>query len=144
VSPHQLKATLGRINPEYAGLAQQDAHELIELLLDKLHEDLNRVKKKPYTEKVEWDGVAPECEVAEQSWATHGRREDSVVRDLMGSLMRYQLTCADCGKVSLSFEYHTTLQVRSVYSTVCPRSLAVANVEMRQLLSFHARWPFLG
>jgi ubiquitin carboxyl-terminal hydrolase 4/11/15 len=123
VSPHQLKATLGRINPEYAGLTQQDAHELIELLLDKLHEDLNRVKKKPYTEKVEWDGAAPESEVAEQSWATHGRREDSVVRDLMGSLMRYQLTCADCGKVSLSFEYHTTLQVLCGLC-VCARSFA--------------------
>lgn len=112
VSPHLLKATLGRINSEYAGLAQQDAHELIELLLDKLHEDLNRVKKKPYTEKIEWDGKTPEREVAKEAWLTHGKREDSAVRDLMGSLMRYQLTCPDCHKVSLSFEYHTTLQVR--------------------------------
>jgi hypothetical protein len=111
VSPHQLKATLGRINSEYAGLAQQDAHELIELLLDKLHEDLNRVRKKPYTERVESDGTQDERRVAEEAWATHGRREDSLVRDLLGSLMRYQLTCASCGKVSLSFEYHTTLQV---------------------------------
>ncbi len=112
VSPHLLKATLGRINSEYAGLAQQDAHELIELLLDKLHEDLNRVKKKPYTEKIEWDGKTSEREVAKEAWLTHGKREDSAVRDLMGSMMRYQLTCPDCHKVSLSFEYHTTLQVR--------------------------------
>lgn len=111
VSPHQLKATLGRINSEYAGLAQQDAHELIEMLLDKLHEDLNRVRKKPYTERVESDGTQDERRVAEEAWATHGRREDSLVRDLLGSLMRYQLTCGSCGRVSLSFEYHTTLQV---------------------------------
>ena len=55
--------------------------------------------------------MAQERAVAKESWLTHGLREDSVVRDLMGSLMRYQLTCPDCGKVSLSFEYHTTLQV---------------------------------
>lgn len=117
LSPHLLKATLGRINSEYAGLAQQDAHELIELLLDKLHEDLNRVRKKPYTEKIEWDGKKDEKVVAEESWAIHGLREDSVIRDLMGSLMRYQLTCVSCGRVSLSFEYHTTIQVLN-HSTI--------------------------
>ena len=100
------------MNSEYAGLAQQDAHELIEYLLDKLHEDLNRVKKKPYTERVEGDGDSDERKVAEEAWATHGRREDSVVRDVMGSLMRYQLVCPDCNKLSLSYEFHTTLQVR--------------------------------
>lgn len=33
---------LGSVREEYRGFAQQDAHEVIELLLDKFHEDLNR------------------------------------------------------------------------------------------------------
>jgi hypothetical protein len=114
ISPHQLKTTLGRINYEYAGMMQQDAHELIELMLDKLHEDLNRVLKKPYTEKVEGDGSEEE-RVSAEAWRVHGLREDSAVRDLMGSLMRYQLTCTQCGKVSVSYEYHTTMQVHLIF-----------------------------
>jgi len=111
VSIHELKATIGRINNEYAGLAQQDAHELIELLLDKLHEDLNRVSIKPYTERLEGDG-SNDHEIAKATWTLHSKREDSIIRDLMGGLMRSQLTCPDCKKVSVSYEYHTTHQVK--------------------------------
>lgn len=110
VSPLQLKTTLGKIHSEYAGLAQQDAHELIELLLDKLHEDVNRVHSKPYTTKIEGDG-SNDAAVSAASWSSQGKREDSMIRDQMGSLMRSQLTCPSCGKVSVSYEYHNTLQV---------------------------------
>ena len=37
-------------------LAQQDAQEFMSFFLDRLHEDLNRVKKKPTTEPVEGKG----------------------------------------------------------------------------------------
>lgn len=110
VSPHPLKQVLGQLNPEYAGLAQQDAHEVIELLLDKLHEDVNRVQVKPYTEKVEGN-ASDDAKVAREAWLRHALREDSEVKNLFGSLMRSQLNCPDCGKTSVSFEYHNTVQV---------------------------------
>ena len=50
-------------------------------------------------------------EIAKATWALHAKREDSIIRDLMGSLMRSQLTCPDCKKVSVSYEYHSTHQV---------------------------------
>ncbi len=34
--------------PQFSGYQQQDSQELLAFLLDGLHEDLNRVKKKPY------------------------------------------------------------------------------------------------
>lgn len=114
VSPLQLKVALGQLNREYAGLAQQDAHELINFLLDKLHEDFNRVKKKPYTLKVDGDGTN-DAKIASETWNLHSLREDSIIRDSLGSLMRSQLTCSACVKVSVSFEYHTTLQVFVIY-----------------------------
>ena len=58
---------VGRFAPQFSGYQQQDSHELLAFLLDGLHEDLNRVKKKPYVEipdhggrpdkvsKVAWD-----------------------------------------------------------------------------------------
>jgi ubiquitin C-terminal hydrolase len=83
---------------------------VIELLLDKLHEDLNRVKTKPYTIKAEGDGSNDE-EIANETWLKHTKRENSAIKDMFGFLMKSKLTCPDCGKVSVSFEYHNTLQI---------------------------------
>ena len=38
---------------QFTGFAQHDAQEFLAFLLDGLHEDLNRIKKKPYTQTVE-------------------------------------------------------------------------------------------
>ena len=44
------QVAVGRFAPQFSGYQQQDSHELLAFLLDGLHEDLNRVKKKPYVE----------------------------------------------------------------------------------------------
>ena len=48
VAPRQFKMQVGRFAPQFSGYQQQDSQELLAFLLDGLHEDLNRVKKKPY------------------------------------------------------------------------------------------------
>ena len=45
--PARLKKQIGKLNETFAGFAQQDSQELLRFLLDGLHEDLNRVRKKP-------------------------------------------------------------------------------------------------
>ena len=40
--------SLAQFNQTFSGYAQQDSQELVSSLLDALHEDSNRVKKKPY------------------------------------------------------------------------------------------------
>lgn len=45
---HPLQTQVGRFAPQFSGYQQQDSQELLAFLLDGLHEDLNRVKKKPY------------------------------------------------------------------------------------------------
>lgn len=54
--------------------------ELLAFLLDGLHEDLNRVKKKPYIEAKDSDG-RPDDEVAEECWSYHRARNDSIIVD---------------------------------------------------------------
>jgi ubiquitin carboxyl-terminal hydrolase 4/11/15 len=41
---------VGRFAPQFSGYQQHDSQELLTFLLDGLHEDLNRIKKKPYIE----------------------------------------------------------------------------------------------
>lgn len=47
---------IGQFAPRFNGYAQHDSQELLAFLLDGLHEDLNRIHKKPYIEEKESDG----------------------------------------------------------------------------------------
>lgn len=55
--------------------------ELLAFLLDGLHEDLNRVKSKPYIEAKDAEG-RPDEEVADEYWANHLARNNSVIVDV--------------------------------------------------------------
>lgn len=52
--PHQTQ--VGRFAPQFSGYQQQDSHELLAFLLDGLHEDLNRIRKKPYIQLKDANG----------------------------------------------------------------------------------------
>src|SRR6478752_1923257 len=54
VHPREFKHVIGKFAPSFAGYGQQDTQELLAFLLDGLHEDLNRIQKKPYVEKPGW------------------------------------------------------------------------------------------
>lgn len=64
------------LNPKISSL-----QELLAFLLDGLHEDLNRVKKKPYIEAKDSDG-RPDEEVADEAWEMHKARNDSIIVDV--------------------------------------------------------------
>lgn len=46
-----------------------------------MHEDLNRVKQKPYIEMKDSDG-RPDEEVANECWINHKARNDSLIVDV--------------------------------------------------------------
>ena len=47
---------MGRFAPQFSGYQQQDSQEVMAFVLDGLHEDLNRIHKKPYIELNDADG----------------------------------------------------------------------------------------
>jgi ubiquitin C-terminal hydrolase len=47
-------------NPQFRGADHQDSQEFLNYFLDKLHEDLNKVKVKPYVESIESNGQPDE------------------------------------------------------------------------------------
>lgn len=51
-----LQAIVASKASQFTGYAQHDAQEFMAFLLDGLHEDLNRIQNKPYTETVDSDG----------------------------------------------------------------------------------------
>lgn len=48
---------MGKFAPQFSGYQQQDSQELMAFLLDGLHEDLNRIRKKPYIELKDSGGM---------------------------------------------------------------------------------------
>ena len=66
-APYDLKRVLGKRVARFSGYGQQDACELLNYLLDLIHEDLNRVKKKPYVEMPDSDG-RPDYELSDLFW----------------------------------------------------------------------------
>ncbi|KAL8440392.1 hypothetical protein Efla_000280 [Eimeria flavescens] len=104
-APRELKWAVGEVREEFLGFAQQDSQELLAFLLDGLHEDLNRVRKKPYYEdKIEGAAGASDSVTALRSWQRHKEIHDSVVVDLFQGQYRSQLVCPQCRRLSVTFD----------------------------------------
>ncbi|ESO00675.1 hypothetical protein HELRODRAFT_101065 [Helobdella robusta] len=102
-APRQFKVAVGRFKPEFSGYQQQDSQELMAFLLDGLHEDLNRIRKKPYIETKEADN-RPDAEVADETWQNYIKRNDSIIVDTFHGLLKSTLVCPECQKVSIKFD----------------------------------------
>jgi ubiquitin carboxyl-terminal hydrolase 4/11/15 len=86
-SPKNFKNALGRANSLFSGYGQQDSQEFVSWLVDALHEDLNRIEKKPYRENPDSDDNTfrdPEAirKLGEVYRDNHKARNDSVSMDL--------------------------------------------------------------
>uniref|UniRef100_A0A674MNI1 Ubiquitin carboxyl-terminal hydrolase n=1 Tax=Takifugu rubripes TaxID=31033 RepID=A0A674MNI1_TAKRU len=103
VAPRSFKTQVGRFAPQFSGYQQQDSQELLAFLLDGLHEDLNRVKKKPYLALRDAEGRPDEI-VAKEAWTNHRLRNDSIIVDIFHGLFKSTLVCPECSKVSVTFD----------------------------------------
>ncbi|CAI0441841.1 unnamed protein product [Linum tenue] len=103
IAPRAFKGKLALFAPQFSGYNQHDSQELLAFLLDGLHEDLNRVKRKPYIEMKDRSGH-PDEEVADESWQYHKARNDSVIVDVCQGQYKSTLVCPDCSKVSVTFD----------------------------------------
>ncbi|KAI4303595.1 hypothetical protein MLD38_039204 [Melastoma candidum] len=103
VAPRAFKGKLARFAPQFSGYNQHDSQELLAFLLDGLHEDLNRVKQKPYLEAKDSNG-RPDKEVADESWRYHRARNDSIIVDVCQGQYKSTLVCPVCGKISITFD----------------------------------------
>ncbi|KAH7836981.1 hypothetical protein Vadar_008145 [Vaccinium darrowii] len=130
VAPRPFKAKLARFAPQFSGYSQHDSQELLAFLLDGLHEDLNRVKHKPYVKSRDADG-RPDEEVADEYWANHISRNDSIIVDVCQGQYKSTLVCPACNKISVTFDpfmylslplQSTTTRIMSVTVFTCDGS----------------------
>lgn len=102
-APHDLKRTLGSKISRFSGYGQQDSAELVNYVLDLLHEDLNRITKKPYIELQDKPN-RPDHEIAGEYWDGFQARNRSIIVDLMFGQLKSTVTCLTCQNVYLAFD----------------------------------------
>ncbi|TPX40798.1 hypothetical protein SeLEV6574_g06400 [Synchytrium endobioticum] len=108
--PREFRAVLQKYAGErFDDFQHHDSHEFLAFLLDCLHEDVNKVKKKPYIELLEFPETTPDVQIAEEFWDAHTKRNDSIVVNLFHGMYKSKVTCLDCGVASTKFDVHQEL-----------------------------------
>ncbi|OMJ81529.1 hypothetical protein SteCoe_17996 [Stentor coeruleus] len=102
-APWKLKRIISNYAPQFVGYQQHDSQELLGFILDRIHEDLNQVKKKPYFEDNDIIGKNDE-ELSRESWRRHSLRNQSIIVDLMHGQYKSSLLCPLCKKYSYTFD----------------------------------------
>lgn len=106
-SPEKFKEYISSKMNKFEGNAQEDSVEFMEIFLDLLHEDLNRVDR---TKKIIVDPLPKEedkmtdNELADAMWKRHLKFNDSLIVDFFHGQLKSHLTCSVCAKNSLTFD----------------------------------------
>lgn len=77
-----IQTQVGRFAPQFSGYQQQDSHELLAFLLDGLHEDLNRIRKKPYIQLKDANGRPDKVRPAAHEWIDKSKKRKKEKKDL--------------------------------------------------------------
>lgn len=142
-APNHFKTVIGHCNAMFSSYSQQDSQEFLAFLLDGLHEDLNRIKQKPYVEKpsLSKDDNINDFSVieslAKKTWDAHLLRNDSIITDLFVGMYKSTLQCLECNTTSITFDPYNDitlpLPVNQMWSSkvrIFPQNLPPCIVEV--------------
>ena len=111
INPEPFINTFKGLKKQFAGRRQQDAQEFLSVLLDQLHEDLNRITDKPYIELLEKQQDEDDLTASKRWWDLHKKREDSIIIDLFNGQFKSETICQVCGKSSITYDPFLSLCV---------------------------------
>jgi ubiquitin carboxyl-terminal hydrolase 2/21 len=110
ITPSELKIAVSRVAPQFGGYGQQDAQEFLRFLLDGLHEELNRIFKKPPYKEMNF-GTLSLDEQSEKWWQYNMARDDSIITDLFTGQLMNTISCLACKHESYAFDNFMDLSV---------------------------------
>jgi ubiquitin carboxyl-terminal hydrolase 2/21 len=110
VTPSDLKQAVSRTVSEFRGYGQQDAQEFMRFLLDRMHDELNRVPVKPQYKEMKFETLT--LEKQSEGWFKYFReRDDSIMTDLFEGQLINRLKCLSCGYETYAFDNFMDLSV---------------------------------
>ena len=104
--PLQFKQAFGKMYQAFNDFRQQDTQEFISYLLDSLHEDLNKVLKKPYIQTKDIPNNLTDDEIFKIKKDLYLCRNQSFIADLMYGFYKSTVFCpnVECRNINKSFE----------------------------------------
>ena len=111
INPSYFKKIFAHFVSKFSGYSQQDSNEFLIFLLDKIHEDLNSISKKPYIEIEEKGKDESDEDASKRWWEKHLLRENSIIVDLFHGQFKSTITCNYCERVAVSFDSYMFLSL---------------------------------
>ncbi|KAI6821185.1 cysteine proteinase [Hortaea werneckii] len=116
IRPTTFRNFVKRTSETFNNEDQQDAKEFLELMVDVLHEDGNRMwARSPLRELTEKEEEKreqmPKSVVARTEWGRYTHRDLSFVQGLFAGQHASRLTCATCGFTSTTYEAFWSISV---------------------------------
>ena len=111
INPSYFKNIFAYFVRKFSGYSQQDSNEFLIYLLDKIHEDLNSISKKPYIEIEEKGKDESDEDASKRWWEKHLLRENSIIVDLFHGQFKSTITCNYCNRVAVSFDSYMFLSL---------------------------------
>ena len=89
-------------NDMFKGNQQHDSNELLQFLLDQIHEDLNRIQEKPKLKQIndEQTESLSEQQLLSLQNDMHLRMNQSVIQDLFFGQYKSSVQCLNCTTIS--------------------------------------------
>ena len=117
IGPYRFKKAISKFQEMFSGFSQHDTHEFLSFLLDGLHEDLNKVKNKPYI--TTQDENTNEFYEANKTWNIFKMRNQSLIVDVFYGLHRSMVYCQNplCNYISTTFDPFSTLSLTVMSSS---------------------------
>ena len=103
IATYDFKRTVGKHCEMFRGTDQQDAHELLLILMEFLHQDVNLVRCKVKIPEQNNENM-PEIEAAKRAWDMEKKADQSFLRETFYGQQRSTLTCPHCGWKSVTYE----------------------------------------
>eukprot|EP00045_Choanoeca_perplexa_P012453 m.135922 g.135922 ORF g.135922 m.135922 type:complete len:1072 (+) comp16013_c0_seq1:101-3316(+) len=139
LAPRFFKDTLAQFAPQFSGYQQQDAQEFASFLLDGLHEDLNRVRKKPTMIDLKLDGL-PDPLAAEKAWHEYTSRNNSIITDVFQGQYRSAIRCKTCDYESVNFSPFMFLTVPLARGSSTSLKACLKELTRAEIVSGNDTW----
>ncbi|XP_067653000.1 ubiquitin carboxyl-terminal hydrolase 8-like [Haliotis asinina] len=139
ITPRDLKNTVGKYNPMFAGYQQQDSQEFLTFLLDGLHEGLNEVKVRPKIPEQENDRL-PDNQAAELAWRDHKRLHKSIIVELFQGQLKSTLQCKHCSKKSVTFQAFMFLSLPIPQQSRCTLRDCIYKFLSPEMMTGSCKW----
>ena len=113
IEPYSFKETIGNIRTMFRGYQQQDTQEFLSFLLDGLHEDLNKVLKKPYVspdDNLTFNDNIEEFKYFKKLFLA---RNQSLIIDLFYGMFKSTVFCPnqECNNISNTFDPYAIISL---------------------------------